>query len=39
MIQVIKSRNMRWAGNVAGKGERIGTCGVLVGGGGRKEIT
>jgi hypothetical protein len=29
-IQVIKSRAMRWAGNVAHIGKKINTCGTLV---------
>jgi hypothetical protein len=30
-VEVIKSRRMRWAGHVAGMGERKGVCGVLMG--------
>jgi len=31
IVRVIKSRRLRWAGNVARMGERRGVCGVLVG--------
>jgi hypothetical protein len=31
IIRVIKSRGMRWAGHVAGMGERRGACRVMVG--------
>jgi hypothetical protein len=31
VIQVIKSRRMRWVGHVASKGDRRGTFSVLVG--------
>jgi len=31
IVRVIKSRRMRWAGNVARMGERIGVYSVLVG--------
>ena len=31
ILQVIKSKRMRWAGHVACKGERRGVCRVLVG--------
>ena len=30
IIRVIKSRKMRWAGNVAGRGDSTGACTVLV---------
>jgi hypothetical protein len=31
IVQVIKSRKMRWVGHVARMGEKIGVCRVLVG--------
>jgi hypothetical protein len=31
IVQVIKSRRLRWAGHVARMGERRGTCRALVG--------
>jgi len=39
IVRVIKSRRMRWAGQVGGMGEERGVCRVLVGETGGRETT